>query len=114
MYATKIQNIAQSQTIAITTLAQELKAQGKDILSFSAGEPDFDTPQSVKEAGMLAIQKGYSKYTPVKGIPTLLEAISKKFREENQLDYSPSEVMVSNGAKQCLFNVFQDFTQPPR
>ncbi|GMT38399.1 Aspartate aminotransferase AspB [Helicobacter bizzozeronii] len=112
MYATKIQNIAQSQTIAITTLAQELKAQGKDILSFSAGEPDFDTPQSVKEAAMLAIQKGYSKYTPVKGIPTLLEAISKKFREENQLDYSPSEVMVSNGAKQCLFNVFQALLNP--
>ncbi|WP_120951177.1 pyridoxal phosphate-dependent aminotransferase [Helicobacter sp. L8] len=112
MYSPQITQIEESKTIAITTLAQELKSQGKDILSFSAGEPDFDTPKSVKQAAIEAINKGYSKYTPVKGIPELLAKVSAKFQSENQLDYHPDEVMVSNGAKQCLFNVFQALLSP--
>ncbi|WP_221272449.1 pyridoxal phosphate-dependent aminotransferase [Helicobacter gastrofelis] len=112
MYADRITKIAPSQTIAITTLAQELKAQGKDILSFSAGEPDFDTPPCIEEAAKAAIDSGFSKYTAVKGIPELLQAIAKKFQSENGLDYNADEVMVSNGAKQCLFNAFQALINP--
>ncbi|BCD44991.1 pyridoxal phosphate-dependent aminotransferase [Helicobacter suis] len=107
MYASKVENLAPSKTIAISTLAQELKAQGKDVLSFSAGEPDFDTPNSIKEAAIKAIEQGFSKYTAVKGVPELLKAISHKFKQENGLEYAPDEVMVSNGAKQCLFNAIQ-------
>ncbi|WP_199763967.1 pyridoxal phosphate-dependent aminotransferase [Helicobacter felis] len=112
MYSKQITQIQESSTIAITTLAQELKAQGRDILSFSAGEPDFDTPESVKQAAIKAIQAGHSKYTPVKGIPDLLKSVSAKFQQENQLDYAPDEVMLCNGAKQCLFNVFQALLNP--
>ncbi|WP_163564002.1 pyridoxal phosphate-dependent aminotransferase [Helicobacter suis] len=112
MYASKVENLAPSKTIAISTLAQELKAQGKDVLSFSAGEPDFDTPNSIKEAAIKAIEQGFSKYTAVKGIPELLKAISDKFKQENSLDYAPDEVMVSNGAKQCLFNAIQALLNP--
>ncbi len=112
MYSKQITQIQESSTIAITTLAQELKAQGKDILSFSAGEPDFDTPESIKQAAVQAIQEGHSKYTPVKGIPELLKSVSTKFQQENQLDYRPDEVMLCNGAKQCLFNVFQALLNP--
>nr|WP_104749153.1 pyridoxal phosphate-dependent aminotransferase [Helicobacter cynogastricus] len=112
MYSKQIVQIQESTTIAITTLAQELKAQGKDILSFSAGEPDFDTPECIKQAAIQAIHAGHSKYTPIKGIPELLKSVSAKFQQENQLDYRPDEVMVSNGAKQCLFNVFQALLNP--
>ncbi|MFC3847185.1 pyridoxal phosphate-dependent aminotransferase [Helicobacter baculiformis] len=112
MYSQQIAQIQESSTIAITTLAQELKSQGKDILSFSAGEPDFDTPQSIKQAAIQAIQEGRSKYTPIKGIPELLKSVSAKFQHENQLDYRPDEVMLCNGAKQCLFNVFQALLNP--
>ncbi|WP_163532300.1 pyridoxal phosphate-dependent aminotransferase [Helicobacter suis] len=112
MYASKVENLAPSKTIAISTLAQELKAQGKDVLSFSAGEPDFDTPSSIKEAAIKAIEQGFSKYTAVKGIPELLKAISHKFNQENSLEYAPDEVMVSNGAKQCLFNAIQALLNP--
>ncbi|BDQ26994.1 aminotransferase [Helicobacter heilmannii] len=112
MYADRITRIAPSQTIAITTLAQELKAQGKDVLSFSAGEPDFDTPPCVKEAAKAAIDAGFSKYTAVKGIPELLQAIAKKLQRDNGLDYSAEDVMVGNGAKQSLFNAFQALINP--
>ena len=94
-------------TIAVSTLARELKAQGKDILSFSAGEPDFDTPQVIKDAAIDAIHKGFTKYTAVAGIPELLEAIQGKLKRENGLEYDTKQIIVSNGAKQSLFNLTQ-------
>lgn len=106
-YSDKILNLAESATIAISTLAYNLKMQGRDILSFSTGEPDFDTPLAIKEAAILAINEGFTKYTPVAGILELREAIANKLKRENQLDYKPTEILVSNGAKQSLFNVFQ-------
>lgn len=107
MYSKKIQNLSESATIAISTLASELKAQGKDVLSFSAGEPDFDTPQVIKDEAIRALNSGFTKYTPVAGIPELLNAICGKLKRENNLSYDPKEVLVSNGAKQSLFNAFQ-------
>ncbi|STP12643.1 aspartate aminotransferase [Helicobacter mustelae] len=107
MYSHRIENLAESATIAISTLAQNLKAQGKDILSFSTGEPDFDTPQCIKEAAIKALQEGFTKYTTVAGILELRKAIAQKLQRENELSYEPSEILVSNGAKQSLFNAFQ-------
>lgn len=106
-YSAKIQNLAESATIAISTLANELKAQGRDVLSFSAGEPDFDTPKVIKDAAIKALQTGFTKYTAVAGILPLRKAIASKLERENGLKYDPSEILVSNGAKQSLFNVFQ-------
>lgn len=106
-YSDRVLNLAESATIAISTLAQNLKMQGRDILSFSTGEPDFDTPDSIKEAAIKAIQEGFTKYTPVAGILELREAIAHKLKRENGLEYTPSEILVSNGAKQSLFNIFQ-------
>ncbi|MCI5968729.1 pyridoxal phosphate-dependent aminotransferase [Helicobacter sp.] len=106
-YANRITNLSESITIAISTLARELKAQGKDILSFSAGEPDFDTPQVIKDAAIKAIQEGFTKYTATAGIPELLSAISEKLARENHLNYSTKEIIVNSGAKHSLFNVFQ-------
>ncbi len=107
LYSSKIQSLSESTTIAISTLAKELKSQGKDILSFSAGEPDFDTPQAIKDAAIKALNDGFTKYTPVAGIPELLKAIAFKLKKENNLDYELSEILVSNGAKQSLFNAIQ-------
>lgn len=107
MYASKVTNLSESITIAISTLARELKAQGRDILSFSAGEPDFDTPQVIKDEAIKAIQNGFTKYTAVAGIPELLQAISEKLLRENNLHYTPQEIVVNSGAKHSLFNVFQ-------
>ncbi|OBV28383.1 aspartate aminotransferase [Helicobacter sp. CLO-3] len=105
-YSTRIKNLQESATIAIATLASELKAKGQDILSFSAGEPDFDTPQAIKDAAKDALDKGYTKYTPVAGIPELKSAIAAKLQRENALTYAPNQILVSNGAKQSLFNAF--------
>jgi len=107
MLSKRIQTLSTSMTIAISTLAAELKAQGKDVLSFSAGEPDFDTPEKIKEAGIAAIREGYTKYTSVAGLPVLLEAISGKLERENGLKYSTKQIVASNGAKQSLFNLTQ-------
>lgn len=107
MLSQRIQVLSPSLTLAITALARDLKAQGKDILSFSAGEPDFDTPQRVKDAAIEAIQKGCSKYTAVAGTPEVLKAIAGKLKRENNLDYKPSDIVVNVGAKHSLFNIFQ-------
>ena len=107
MLSQRIQSLSPSLTIAISTLAQELKAEGKDIISFSAGEPDFDTPQVIKEAGIKAINEGFTKYTAVPGIPSLKEAIAVKLKRDNGLDYEANDIIASNGAKQSLFNLFQ-------
>lgn len=106
-YTNRVTNLSASITIAISTLARELKAQGRDILSFSAGEPDFDTPQIIKDSAIKALEAGFTKYTATAGIPELLEAISQKLLRENALHYSPQEILVTSGAKHALFNVFQ-------
>jgi aspartate aminotransferase len=103
----RVKSLSPSMTIAISTVAKELKAKGEDILSFSAGEPDFDTPEIIKEAAIKAINEGFTKYTPVAGIPELLEAISYKLKKDNNLEYSPDMIITSNGAKQSLFNLTQ-------
>jgi len=107
MLSQRIQSLSPSVTIAVSTLAQELKAEGKDIISFSAGEPDFDTPQIIKDAAIQAIHDGFTKYTAVAGIPELKEAIAHKLKRDNGLNYAPNDIIASNGAKQSLFNLFQ-------
>lgn len=106
-YSSRITNLQESATIAISTLATTLKTQGRDILSFSAGEPDFDTPEPIKLAAKAALDQGFTKYTQVAGIPELKQAIANKLERENGLHYEPKQILVSNGAKQSLFNVFQ-------
>ena len=107
MLSKRIQTLSPSLTIAISSLARELKEQGKDILSFSAGEPDFDTPQRIKDEAIKAINEGFTRYTAVPGIPELLEAIQGKLKRENGLEYEASQIIASNGAKHSLFNLFQ-------
>jgi aspartate aminotransferase len=96
----------ESLTIAMTQKARELKEAGREVLSFSAGEPDFDTPRAVKDAAIAAIEAGFGKYTAVPGIPELLEAIAGKLKRENNLTYPAKNIVVSNGAKHSLFNLF--------
>lgn len=105
-YSNRIKRLNESLTIAISSLARDLKAQGKDILSFSAGEPDFDTPKGIKDEAIRSINSGFTKYTQVSGINELKKAICDKLQRENALHYEPSEVIVCNGAKHALFNVF--------
>jgi len=104
--ADALSRIKPSATIAVTQMARDLKAQGKDVISLSVGEPDFDTPQNIKDAAIAAIQRGETKYTPVSGIQPLREAIAAKFKRENGLDYKPSQTIVGTGGKQILFNAF--------
>jgi len=106
MFSKRINKLSPSLTIAISQKARELKAQGRDILAFSAGEPDFDTPEVIKYEAIRAITNGFTKYTNVAGIPELLEAIKIKLKRDNHLDYDLDEIIVSNGAKQSLFNIF--------
>ena len=102
--ADSLNRIQPSQTIAVSTKARELKAKGRDIISLSAGEPDFDTPANVKEAAVRALSEGKTKYTDVDGIPELKAAIVAKFKRENGLDYKASQVTVGTGGKQVLYN----------
>ena len=95
-----------SPTIAVTTKAQELKAAGRDVIGLGAGEPDFDTPQNIKDAAVAAIAAGKTKYTPVDGIPELKQAICAKLKRDNGLEYTPAQVSVGTGGKQTLYNAF--------
>ncbi|MDD2781332.1 pyridoxal phosphate-dependent aminotransferase [Sulfuricurvum sp.] len=106
MLTDRVNILSESITIAISTLAQELKAQGKNILSFSAGEPDFDTPQVIKDAAIKAINDGFTKYTAVDGIPDLKSAIALKLKRDNGLEYKPNQIIANNGAKHSLYNLF--------
>ncbi|MCB4747357.1 MAG: pyridoxal phosphate-dependent aminotransferase [Sulfurovum sp.] len=108
----RMQTLSPSLTIAISTLARELKAEGKDILSFSAGEPDFGTPKRIKDEAIKAINEGFTQYTAVPGIPKLLKAVATKLERDNNLEYAPSDIIVSNGAKHSLFNLFQAVINP--
>jgi aspartate aminotransferase len=101
----KLDQIRPSATIQVSMKAMELQAQGRDIVSLAAGEPDFDTPDHIREAAIEAIRSGQTRYTQVDGTPELKAAIQRKFRLENDLDFSPGQIIVSNGAKQSLFNL---------
>lgn len=99
-----LSRVKPSPTIAMTNLAAELKAEGRDVLSLSAGEPDFDTPENIREAGIRAINQGQTRYTAVDGIAELKQAICAKFKRDNGLDYTPKQVTVGTGGKQVLYN----------
>ena len=103
----RINKLSTSQTLAMAALARELKSQGKDIISLSLGEPDFNTPDFIKEAAKKAIDENYSTYSPVDGYMDLKEAICRKFKRDNNLEYKPANVVVSTGAKQSLYNIAQ-------
>ena len=103
----RINNLSTSQTLAMAALARELKAQGKDIISLSLGEPDFNTPDFLKDAAKKAIDENYSTYSPVDGFVELKKAICKKFKRDNNLEYAPGNIVVSTGAKQSLYNIAQ-------
>ena len=107
-----LNRIQPSATIAISNKAMALKAEGRDIIGLAAGEPDFDTPDNIKEAAIAAIRAGKTKYTPVDGIPELKKAICAKFKRENGLDYTPSQVSVGSGGKQVLFNALMATVNP--
>jgi aspartate aminotransferase len=107
-----LNRIQPSATIAISTKAMTLKAEGRDVIGLAAGEPDFDTPQNIKDAAIKAIQAGKTKYTAVDGIPELKKAICDKFKRENNLDYKPSQVSVGTGGKQVLFNALMATVNP--
>lgn len=108
----KAGNISPSITLSITAKANELKAQGVDVVSFGAGEPDFNTPQNIINAAIKAMNDGKTKYTPAGGILELKKTICSKFKKDNNLDYAPDQITISTGAKQCLANTFMAILNP--
>ena len=107
LLSARVQALRPSPTLAVTAQAAKLKSEGKDVVSLGAGEPDFDTPQHIKDAAIVAINKGFTKYTQVGGIPSLKDAVIAKFKRDNALDYSPRQILVSVGGKQSIFNLCQ-------
>ncbi len=103
--ADRIVKMVESATLQMTAKARKLKQEGKDVINLSIGEPDFDTPQFIKEAAKVALDQGYTKYTPVSGLLDLKKAIQHKFKRDNNIDYALDEIVVSNGAKQSIANV---------
>ena len=101
-----LKRIKPSPTIAVTSKAREMRASGKDVIGLGAGEPDFDTPDNVKEAAIEAIKKGETKYTAVDGTPELKKAIVEKFKRENNLSYTTDQITVGTGGKQVIYNTF--------
>jgi len=108
----RITNLAESQTLAMAKKSRELQSQGRDIISLSIGEPDFDTPDFIKEAAKRAIDNNITRYTPVAGIPELRKVISEKFKRDNNLNYTPEQIVVSTGAKQSLANIILCLVNP--
>lgn len=108
----KAMSISPSSTLAISAKAKKMKAEGIDVIGFGAGEPDFDTPEHIKEAAINAINEGFTKYTPASGTLELKQAICRKFKKDNGLDYSPANIVISNGAKHSLVNAFQAICNP--
>ncbi len=108
----KGQKINSSLTLAISAKAKELKAEGYDVIGFGAGEPDFNTPDFISKAGKEAIDRGFTNYTPAAGTNELKKAVQNKFMEDNQLKYDLDQIIISNGAKHCLFNTFQAILNP--
>ncbi len=111
-FSGRVLRVQPSQTLVITARATELRKQGIDVIGFGAGEPDFDTPDFVKEAAIKALQEGKTKYTPAAGIPELREGIAKRLKEKNGINYSPSEVIVTPGAKMGLYEIFAVILNP--
>jgi aspartate aminotransferase len=105
MLSSRVRNLSESETLKMARMARELRALGHDVISLSLGEPDFSTPLHIKEAAWQALQDGYTHYTPVNGLPELNKAISEKFQRDNGLDYRPDQIVVSNGAKQSVYNI---------
>lgn len=103
----RLKEVKESPTLAITAKAKEMRQKGEDVVSFGAGEPDFDTPPHIKSAAIEAIEGGFTKYTPSSGIPELKKAICEKFKRDNGLAYEPTQIIVSCGAKHSLYNIFQ-------
>lgn len=103
----RVERIKPSPTLAVSARVAKMQAAGQDIINLGVGEPDFDTPEHIKEAAIRAIQDGFTKYTAVDGIPSLKQAIAKKFAQENQLNYEPSQILVSCGCKQSFYNLAQ-------
>jgi aspartate aminotransferase len=112
MISDKVNNLAESATIAMASKSRELKAAGKDIISLSLGEPDFNTPDFVKKAAKEGVDQNYSKYMPVPGYLDLRESICAKFKRDNDLDYTPNQIVVSTGAKQSIMNVVMSLVNP--
>ncbi len=110
--STRVQAIKPSPTLAVTARAAALKATGRDIIGLGAGEPDFDTPQHIKDAAIAAINAGFTKYTAVDGTPSLKQAIIAKFKRDNGLSYTPKQILVSCGGKQSFFNLVQAVINP--
>lgn len=105
MLAQRVRNIAPSATLAIDAKAKRLKKEGKDVVIFGAGEPDFNTPENIKQAAKKAIDGNFTRYTPVGGIPELKKAVADKFKRENNIDYGASEILISCGGKHSLYNI---------
>lgn len=105
--AQRMEHIKPSPTLAVDAKAKALKAQGVDVIGFGAGEPDFDTPEHIKQAAVQALRDGFTKYTPAGGTEELKAAVCAKFKRDNNLDYSPAEILISCGAKHSLYNIFQ-------
>ena len=101
----RVLNMSPSPTMAITSKAKEMRAKGIDVIGFGAGEPDFDTPEHIKEAAKRAIDEGFTKYTPPAGIPELRKAVAEKLKDENGIDYDVSQIVITDGAKQALFSL---------
>jgi aspartate aminotransferase len=112
LIADRLTRISPSQTIAISTKARALKAAGRDIISLSAGEPDFDTPDHIKQAAIAAMAAGQTKYTDVSGTPALRRAVAAKFKRDSGIDYKPEEVIVSTGGKQVIYNAMLATVNP--
>ena len=105
MLAQRVRNIAPSATLAIDAKAKQLKREGKDVVIFGAGEPDFNTPENIRQAAIKAINNNFTRYTPVGGIPELKKAVADKLKRENNIDYDVSEILVSCGGKHSLYNI---------
>ena len=112
LVANRLKAIKPSPTLAVSAKAARLKAEGRDVIAMGAGEPDFDTPQHIKDAGIAAINKGFTKYTAAGGTPSLKKAIAAKFRKENGLEYAEKQILVSCGGKQTSFNLCMALLNP--
>ncbi len=108
----RLSKVKPSATLAITAKAAELRAAGKNIISLSVGEPDFETPEAARKAGIAAIEEGFTRYTAVPGIPELRKEIAAKFKRDNDLDYAPENILVSTGGKQCIYNLLMAIINP--
>ncbi len=108
----RVQSVKPSPTLAITARAAAMRAEGRDVIGLGAGEPDFDTPEHIKEAAIAAIRAGQTKYTPVDGTPSLKQAVIDKFQRDNGFDYAPDQILVSSGGKQSFYNLAQALLDP--